>query len=149
MDRKKRDTMPERVVAAPATTSAGVSTPSQSPSMDVQVSDAQSRASAPPPLRRRWRYLGTQKAYRDRDYVQHLLDTRVFEGWLAGLIDTVALATTGSLDAPDALPCGSMVAFDDTFYDQSTVVRGFDVRRCHELDALARQLIAGLDNDEA
>ena len=149
MDRKNQASAPAHVEAALATATAGVSTASQSPSTGDQVSDPSSLTCAPPPLRKRCRYSSPPIAYRDRDYIQHLLDPRVFEGWLAGPLDTVALATTGNLDAPNVSPSGSMAACDDTFYDQSTVARGFDIRRRHELDALARQLIAGLDIGEA
>lgn len=68
--------------------------------------------------------------YRNRDYVQHLLDDRHFDAMNQmddGEACALAMATCGCIDALDDIPAGSMESFGekDRWYDQTMASREF------------------------
>lgn len=76
--------------------------------------------------------------YRNRDYVLHLLDERVFDALNKG--SHVHLAFSGCIDALETLPSGSMVSVSDRFYDASHVTRGISAAQEKEFDDFMKSL---------
>ena len=84
--------------------------------------------------------------YRNRDYVQHLLDDRHFD--VLNTLDknqacALAMVTTGCIDALDEIPAGAMESCD-RWYDQQLASREFSAAEIEERHTLAKQLIAEL-----
>ena len=84
--------------------------------------------------------------YRNRDYVQHLLDDRHFDALNAldnNQACALAMATTGCIDGLDYIPAGAMESCD-RWYDQKLCCREFSTAEVEERNKLADQLIAEL-----
>lgn len=94
-------------------------------------------------MRRRHLTTAALQSYRQRDYVAHLLDDRVFEAWnedRAGTC-TLTLASTGCLDALETLPAGSVVAQCNRYMRPSTYERGRGWQEVRDADALIEALL--------
>lgn len=81
--------------------------------------------------------------YRNRSYVAHLLDDRVFEAWNEDRDGacTLTLATTGCLDALDTMPAGSIRAMCNRHMGSSTETRGRTLAELQFLDDLIDDLM--------
>ena len=80
--------------------------------------------------------------YRNRDYVQHLLTDEMFDALNTGDENTLALATSGCLDAIDYFPAGSMIETTSPYYDQSFIERGVSLEQRRQFDSVIDGILA-------
>lgn len=78
--------------------------------------------------------------YRNRDYVQHLLDDRVFDL----MSEDAHLGTTGCLDALDHSPAGSMSGHTERYMGQQTTHRDLSLADKQEIEQLTDGLLKEL-----
>ena len=80
------------------------------------------------------------QAYRNRNYIGHLVDDKWFDLQNDGSIEGQFFANAiGCLDALDYIPAGSMKHIGQIWYDATVCVRGLTLAEIEAFDAIAEE----------
>ena len=80
------------------------------------------------------------QAYRNRNYIGHLVDDKWFDLQNDGSIEGPFFAhAIGCLDALDYIPAGSMKHVGHIWYDATVCVRGLTLAEIEAFDAIAEE----------